>query len=90
MVPFTVNMEDAEAPCQNAEALGLGGFTPEPEAPWSGTTIRKRMNIFKIMSLKLMLMMTTNPFINLQIVHLIQECIKIYNRTIPLITSLGA
>jgi hypothetical protein len=48
------------------------------------------MNKFKIMSIKLMKMMTTNPYINLQADHLTQESIKVYNRIIPLIISLGA
>jgi hypothetical protein len=68
---------------QNAEALCL-------ETPKSGATISKRMNIFKIMSLKLMMMMITNLYINLRVGHLTQEYIKVYNGTIPLITSLGA
>jgi len=42
------------------------------------------------MNLMLMKMITTNPYINLQIDHLIQEYIKVYNRIILLITSLGA
>jgi hypothetical protein len=60
------------------------------EPPRSGTTISKKMNIFKIMSLKLMFMMITNPYINLQVDHLTQESIKVYNGIIPLTTSLGA
>jgi hypothetical protein len=48
------------------------------------------MNIFKIMNLKLMLMMTTNPCINLQADHLTQESTKVYNGIILLTTSLGA
>ena len=85
-----MNMQDLEALCLNTKALGPRGSAQDEEAPGFGTTINKRMNIFKIMSLKLMLIMTTNPYINLQIGHLIQECIKVYNRTIPLIISLGA
>ena len=67
-----------EVPRQDAEALG------------SRTTISMRRTKYKMMSLKLMKMMTTNPYINLQIGHLIQECIKVYNEIIPLTTSLGA
>ena len=82
-------MQDLEALCLNTKALGPRGSAQDEEAPGFGTTINKRMNIFKIMSLKLMLIMTTNPYINLQIGHLIQECIKVYNGIILLITSLG-
>jgi hypothetical protein len=41
-VPGPMNLQDTEAPRLNVEA------------PGSGTAIRKRMNIFKIMNLKLM------------------------------------
>jgi len=60
------------------------------EASRSRATISKRMNQFMTMSLKLMMVMTTNPYTNLQIGHLIQEYIKVYNGIIPLITFLGA
>jgi hypothetical protein len=80
----------ASTPLQGPTTL-LGPVNmQDAEAPRSRTTISKRMNIFKIMSLKLMLMMTTNPYINLQADHLTQESIKVFNGIIPLTTSLGA
>ena len=49
---------------------GLEVSHQDTEALGSGTTISKRMNIFKVMSLKLMKMMRTNPYINLLADHL--------------------
>jgi hypothetical protein len=72
------DLQDAEAPHQNAEA------------PRSGTIISKRMIKYKLMSLKLMMLMKTNPYINLPTCHLTQEFIKVFNGIIPLTTSLGA
>ena len=43
-----------------------------------------------MMSLKLMKMMTTNPYINLQIGHLIQECIKSVQWDHPIDNILGS
>ena len=83
-------MEDVEALHLNTKALGLEVQRQDTKAPRSWTTTSKRRNKYKMMSLKLMKMMTTNPYINLQIGHLIQECIKVYNRIILLTTSLGA
>jgi len=59
------------ADLQNAEAPRL-----DAEAPGSGAKISKRRIKFKIISLKLMLMMMTNPYTNLPTCQLIQECIK--------------
>jgi hypothetical protein len=72
------------------EALRPRGSAPGQGGSEVGDNNYKRMNIFKIMNLKLILVMTTNPYINLQADHLTQESIKVYNGIIPLITSLGA
>jgi hypothetical protein len=56
----------------------------------SRTVISKKMNSFKIIILKLMMIITTNLYINLQTSHHIQEYIKVFNGIIPLIIFLGA
>jgi len=60
------------------------------EASRTGAIISEKMSQFMTMSLKLMMVMITNPYINLQTGHLTQEYIKVYNGIILLIIFLGA